>query len=508
MKSLLQIFSCCILLIPVVTKGQSIGGADAVYRTANPLETSKYVRVKAPGTASLIDLNYAPVVSWNEPFEPTDTNKIYSITPVSWTEGKSLPVLRMRHPLNTFESAETNNISLNSDFKILPYQFGWAMEYNGVVECWVGEWSIHRGNAYKDVEGKGNGWGAVSWVGDDLDQGGVRMTARNNPAQQINYGELSVEKFDGTPNGNMHFRLPGVSNEYKWTWGARGDSNTAMVLSPQKLTVYKKIETTALDALTVKADTLNIGVEGNPGIQLKSYMDNLPANSTVAHFGWLQYNKAGYTNLAGSTAYLTRSDIAADHIFFTGAGTPKASMVLKGSGNLSVGTYADDFRLNVASDNAITAKFSGRVIGANAVENNEFITLSQLRDSLSKIKFKSIALDSRSSVTAGKSRVTETSPEAGMDNETFKPGEETQYGNFTFSSDGKTSSIEIPHGQSIPPVWWNVIATSKDAGQISYVTVDETNIIVHYREPPPAGSNNVSFNFSFRQSTVNDVKYL
>ncbi|MBC7383678.1 MAG: hypothetical protein H7296_11920 [Bacteroidia bacterium] len=63
----------------------------------------------------------------------------------------------------------------------------------------MGEWRIHRGNAYQDVEGRGNGWGAVSWVGDDLDEGGLRMTARNNPEAGINYGEVSVEKFSGLP---------------------------------------------------------------------------------------------------------------------------------------------------------------------------------------------------------------------------------------------------------------------------------------------------------------------
>lgn len=485
---------------------------NSSYRTKSPLETSKFVRVKAGSEHTFVDLNHSPLTSWDDPYDPSDTNKIYTITPTSWASNKSVPSLRMRHPLNTFESDYTNNRSLNSDFKILPYEYGWAMEYNGVVECWVGEWSIHKGVAYFDVEGKNNGWGGVLWVGDDLDHGGVRVTARNNPEAKINYGEISVEKFDGAPNGNMHFRLPNTSNAYKWTWGARGDSVTSMILSSQKLEVVNKIETKFIDALSIKTDTLSLGTEGNPGMRLTSIMKNLPENSTHDHFGWLQYNIAGYENLAGSTGYFTRSDIATDHIFFTGTGKPKPSMMLKGNGNLYLGTTSGNYRLDVESENEVTARFSGRVIGANAVAVNEFVTLQQFRDSLKIFQplMQDVRPGSGGKITKGDTQTSTIFPKnkSNIENRFIKPNEEVLYNTYKGSSNGKSLTIKFKHGQQTAPIWWNVTATSKDAGNLLYVTVDETNIVIHYQSPPPPGVENISYHVVIRPAPINEIKYL
>ena len=475
------------------------------YRTSNPLETSGFLRVRGKNQSTFIDINHTPLTSWNEPVNIEDTNIVYTITPVNWAENKPVPSLRMRHPLNTFESVITNNRFLNTDFKILPYQYGWAIEYNGIVECWVGEWSIHRGNAYQDVEGRGNGWGAVSWVGDDLDEGGLRMTARNNPEAGINYGELSVEKFGGLPNGNMHFRLPDVANVYKWTWGARGDSNTAMALSPDKLEVYKRIETGILKANNLKADSVQLGNEGQPGLHLYSIIENLPVSSTLNHIGWLNYNIAGYKNFAGSTGYFTRSDIATDHVFFTGAEKPVPSMILTGNGNLSLGSRDDSFKLNVYSDKAVTAKFSGRVIGANAVDSNEFVTLNQLVDSLKAIKKE---LKGRSAKMKDEKIDQSTIVISEADGLTSDRDKISQviYNSFHTDSDGKSTAIRIAHGLVAKPEWWNVQASSLEATNILFVSADDKYLIIHYQNPPKAGVENLSYNISYKTSYK--AKYL
>ena len=111
--------------------------------------------------------------------EIDDSISPYATTSIAWADGKNIPVFRIRHP-NTVSYQQNINTSLQRDFKIYPYQYGMNIDYNGIVECWVGEWSIHRGLGYYDAEGKGNGWGAVLWVGDDHDLGGIRATARNN----------------------------------------------------------------------------------------------------------------------------------------------------------------------------------------------------------------------------------------------------------------------------------------------------------------------------------------
>jgi hypothetical protein len=173
-------------------------------------------------------------------FEPYDSINAYTVTPTAWNNGKNIPVFRIRHPLNV-TSLNNRNSSIDRDFKILPYEFGMAIEYNGVVENWVGEWSIHKGVNYYDMEGTGNGWGAVLWVGDDLDAGGVRSTARNNLSSggNVNYGEISVERFSGAPNGDFHFRLPSNNNRFDFIYGARGSNNAIASIKNDGLVLPK-----------------------------------------------------------------------------------------------------------------------------------------------------------------------------------------------------------------------------------------------------------------------------
>ena len=172
--------------------------------------------------------------------DPDDRISPYATTPTSWATGLNIPVFRIRHPYS-FSADTTINTSLQRDFKIYPYQYGMAIDYSGVVECWVGEWSIHRGLNYKDTEGNGNGWGAVLWVGDDNDLGGVRATARNNLPQggNVQYGELSVEKFNGDPIGDFRFRLPSASNEFQFVYGGRGSQHVIAKISGQGFTIPK-----------------------------------------------------------------------------------------------------------------------------------------------------------------------------------------------------------------------------------------------------------------------------
>jgi hypothetical protein len=148
-----------------------------------------------------------------------------TVTPITWLPGGDfISGLRLRHPLNVTGIGGT--VSAQKDLKILPYQYGFAIEYSGVVECWVGEWSIHKG-ILNDVEGNSTGWGAVQWVGNDVDTGGLRFTARDNTSYSgsLKYGEMSVEQFSGNnPLGDMHFRLPSISNNFRFIYGPRGET--------------------------------------------------------------------------------------------------------------------------------------------------------------------------------------------------------------------------------------------------------------------------------------------
>jgi hypothetical protein len=74
--------------------------------------------------------------------------------------------------------------------------------------------------------------------------------------------------------------------------------------------------------------------------------------------GWFEVD-----NASGVAQALLRGDGGASYI---------------ATGNFGIGSTTPGYRLDVVSGNAIAASFDGRVIGSNAVNSNEFVTLSQL----------------------------------------------------------------------------------------------------------------------------------
>lgn len=103
-------------------------------------------------------------------------------------------------------------------FLIVPYSYGTAIEYNGVVECWVDEWSIHSNHQGPDA-----GAGASFWVGNSDDTGGLHLTA---------YGEsdgtppfvtsIISELFTGQPAGPMRFITRQVADYWTFMNGLGG----------------------------------------------------------------------------------------------------------------------------------------------------------------------------------------------------------------------------------------------------------------------------------------------
>lgn len=290
----------------------------------------------------------------NESLSIDDSISPYTSTPTAWAAGQNIPGIRIRHP-NNVTGLTGLNTSIQRDLMILPYQYGMAIEYNGVVECWVGEWSIHKGVKFFDVEGKGNGWGAVLWVGDDVDEGGVRATARNNITLggNITYGELSVEKFGGSPNGDFRFRLPSTQNQFHFVYGERGSENIIAKMTNQGL-ILPKISSIAVAQAPEKAQIVFDSTDN----QFKGF------------------NGANWVNF----------------------------------------------------------------------ESNEIKT-----------------------------------------------------GTTVTTSNGTEIVYSISHGFTAIPSYFNVVATSEQAANISYVTANNTQILIHYVNPPVAGYNNLSWNWQVKK---------
>lgn len=68
---------------------------------------------------------------------------------------------------------------------------------------------------------------------------------------------------------------------------------------------------------------------------------------------------------------------------------------------------------------------------------------------------------------------------------------EVKGGLATFSGDGATAVFSIPHGLSATPTVAFVQKAVAGLPDVDYVEADATNIKVHFKSPPPAGTDNV-----------------
>jgi hypothetical protein len=85
-------------------------------------------------------------------------------------------------------------------FLIGPYRYGMAIEYDGVVECWVEEWSIHN-----HAKGEGHNRPARLWVGNNEDTGGLFLSAVDVDDGSTRYAEIVAQRFNHESNGDMRF---------------------------------------------------------------------------------------------------------------------------------------------------------------------------------------------------------------------------------------------------------------------------------------------------------------
>ena len=72
-------------------------------------------------------------------------------------------------------------------------------------------------------------------------------------------------------------------------------------------------------------------------------------------------------------------------------------------------------------------------------------------------------------------------------------------GTTVATSNGTEIIYAILHGLTAIPSYYNVIATSEQAANISYVTANSTQLLIHYVNPPVAGENNLSWNWQVKK---------
>ncbi len=127
--------------------------------------------------------------------EPEGTGGINTLTPTAWRGANAPTRIRVNHP-------GSDVVQANAPFMVTPYEYGMCFEFEqGVVEWWVGEFSVHR----SENTTSGQPTYACFWVGDDADLGGFFAKGRYyGPGNMLT--EIASQCFDGTTHGPLRIR--------------------------------------------------------------------------------------------------------------------------------------------------------------------------------------------------------------------------------------------------------------------------------------------------------------
>ena len=92
-----------------------------------------------------------------------------------------------------------------------------AIDYPGVVEAWVNDFSIH-----------GRGKPARFWVGNNDDTGGLFMRAVKTGAER--WGEVATQRFTGTDHGSLRLRTVGADDRIEVWNGTRDEATRQLAI--------------------------------------------------------------------------------------------------------------------------------------------------------------------------------------------------------------------------------------------------------------------------------------
>ncbi len=199
------------------------------------------------------------------------------------------------------------------DFIIAPYTYGMAIEYAGVLEAWVDDFSVHTNHRFQPISTP-----ARFWVGDEGDTGGLFVTAFHNGGTN-SYTVLASDRFTHTSHGPLVFQVRDPADTYKFQWGP-----------------YNSEVTRASFSNTATATNLNL--------MYGSVQGTVTADS----------NNNGAINMGSVSATPVN--------LFVG-NTPK--LTLFPDGNVSIGNVQDSARLSVGSTGLFRVGDAGDVTAAS-----------------------------------------------------------------------------------------------------------------------------------------------
>jgi len=217
-------------------------------------------------------------------FELDGAGGISSVARAGWATTTPLTRFRLTRP-----TAEPTPLqAYPAPFLITPYQYGWAFEYPGTAEWWVGSLSVHYHPHWHECSGCDPAKGAEFWVGDTTDTGGFYMTSRNYGGSV--WSEISNEMFnESSPDhGDFRLRVPVSTDAFSFRVGGRSSSTEVVRItgggnvgigtaSPGGLFEIWKTTSPAMYVTrdssggSGKNQTIAIGIDGSAG---RSYIDS------------------------------------------------------------------------------------------------------------------------------------------------------------------------------------------------------------------------------------------
>lgn len=178
---------------------------------------------------------------------------ISTVLPIGWAAGADIPRFRLSR------TGLANPEGVAENLTILPYQYGMAVEYNGTLEFWVDQFSVH---------GPQGTTSPIFWVDDNDDVGGLRATAQNATTGNGLWAEVAAEKFAGTTHGNLRFRVVTAADSFQWRVGAAASRTVGTDTSTVVATMSGVGSLTLGGKLTIGSeDSIGIVIHGDAAIR-------------------------------------------------------------------------------------------------------------------------------------------------------------------------------------------------------------------------------------------------
>jgi hypothetical protein len=167
-------------------------------------------------------------------------------------------------------SRATPDIYGFKDFLIAPYNYGMSIEYPGTIEVWSGNFSVHM-NPSCPVSSL-CGPGANFWVGDEIDSGGLWVTALDDGGGANSKVILAADRFTHASHGSMDFVVRDPTDAFRFDFGPYGSEVMNAQISANSmassLDLYSGTAQLTLRASSGSTGGVQIGATSNSALRL------------------------------------------------------------------------------------------------------------------------------------------------------------------------------------------------------------------------------------------------